>query len=687
MARLLKLIGIVVGAVVVLLVVAGLALSLFFDPNDYKDEISAAVANATGRELTLSGDLELEVFPRLRIAVGSAELSNAPGFGDAPFASIDSARLQLGLLALLGKRISIGEATLEGLRLNLARNAAGTGNWQDLGGGSSEPAGAGPAPSASGGAALDLDVGAVEVADAEVQWHDAATGQEWSLTDFNLEASGFGPGERFPLSIAFGLAGAEVEVAVSADMQATLALAENRYQLDDLDVRIEGSGPGWPGGEGAANVSFDSFVANLDAQTVDLDGLRLRMLGLDVSGSLEGRQLFSNLALAGAIDIAEFDPHDVIDEFGMQIETADADVFRRASAHADLTYDSSRMGLSNMQLALDDSTLTGSIGMQGDTLRFALDVDSIDIDRYLPPATEGASTPEEGSIDEVDLPLDPLRTFKANGTLALRETNFIGLSFSDASFALTAANGTLKLTPKAALYGGSIEGSVGIEVRGDSANFSLVQKLQNVDLYDFARDFLETEDLSGTGNVDLNLTASGSNLGAIRRGLDGDASFTLRDGAWEGFDAWYEMRRARAVIDKNPVPQREGTPRTEFSSVAASGKVTDAVLATSNLNATLPFMRVDGTGTVNLLSDAIDFQMTASFIDGPVLQSDPAMAGMLGQRLPLKVGGTLAEPSILPDFAAIVRERARSEANEAIEEKKEEVQDRLRDRLRGILDR
>lgn len=686
MGRLLKLVGIVAGAVVVLLVIAGLALSLFFDPNDYKDEISAAVASATGRELTLSGDLELEVFPRLRIAVGAAELSNAPGFGDTPFASIDSARLQLELLPLLGKRLSIGEATLEGLRLNLERDAAGAGNWEDFGGGTGA-GGSAEVPSASGGAALDLDVGAVEIADAEVRWHDAATGQEWSLTDFDLEASGFGPGARFPLSLEFGLAGAEVTVAVSAEMQATLELAENRYRLDELEVLIEGSGPGWPGGEGSANVSFDSFAANLDTQTLDLEGLRLRMLGLDVSGSLEGRQLFGDLTLAGAIDIAEFDPHDVIDVFGMQIETADPDVFRRASAHADLAYDQSQMSLREMRLALDDSTLTGSIGMRGETLRFDLDVDSIDIDRYLPPAAEATGTPEEGSIDEVDLPIDPLRAFKANGRLALHETKFLGLSFSAASFALTAGNGNLELTPKANLYGGTIEGRVGIAVRGDGANFSLVQDLENVDLHGLARDFLKTEDLSGTGNVNLNLTASGSNLGAIRRGLDGDASFALRDGAWDGFDAWYELRRARALLDKNPVPEREGTPRTEFSSVSASGKVTDAVLATSDLNATLPFMRVDGTGTVNLLSDALDMQMTASFVDGPVLQSDPAMAAMLGQRLPLKVGGTLAEPSIVPDFAAIVRERARSEAEEAIEEKKEEVQDRLRDRLRGILNR
>jgi hypothetical protein len=98
-----------------------------------------------------------------------------------------------------------------------------------------------------------------------------------------------------------------------------------------------------------------------------------------------------------------------------------------------------------------------------------------------------------------------------------------------------------------------------------------------------------------------------------------------------------------------------------------------------------------------LLNDEIDFEMTATLVDGPVLQSDPAMARMAGSTLPLNVGGTLAAPSILPDFGAIVSQRAqeavdeaveeeRTEVQERVEEEREEVRDRLRERLRGLRD-
>ena len=213
------------------------------------------------------------------------------------------------------------------------------------------------------------------------------------------------------------------------------------------------------------------------------------------------------------------------------------------------------------------------------------------------------------------------------------------------------------------------------------------------------RDLLESEMVSGTGTLTLNLTTSGSNVGQMRRMLAGDVSFTLRDGAWEGFDLWYELRRLRAVTDGNsPPPRPEGPRRTPFSVVSATGVVEDAILRNRDLTANLGFMTITGAGTANLLDNTLDFDLTASFVDGPELQADPAMASLAGQSLPLDVGGTIYEPSITPNFAAVVRQRVQSEAREAVEQERseveerveqerEELRDRVRDRLRGILDR
>jgi AsmA protein len=269
---------------------------------------------------------------------------------------------------------------------------------------------------------------------------------------------------------------------------------------------------------------------------------------------------------------------------------------------------------------------------------------------------------------------------------------FSGLTLTDAAFVLTASAGRAQLRPSASLYGGRYAGDIVVEAQGDAARITVAQTLEAVDLAPLGRDLLESEDVTGTGDVTLNLSAAGTNVGQIRRDLDGDVAFTVTNGTLEGFDLWYELRRARARLDGVEIPERaEAERRTPFSSLSATGTVQDALLTNRDLNGTLDFMRIDGMGTVNLLDDMIDFDLTATFVDGPVLQSDPEMAKLAGQSMPLRATGTLDAPSILPDFGALVRQQVTEAVNERVEEEREEareeVRERVRERLRGLLDR
>src|ERR1044072_1031462 len=323
MRRTLKLIGIIAGAVLVLFIVALVAVGMLFNPNDYKDEIVAAAERATGRKLTLAGDLELAVFPSIRIAVGSASISNAPGFGTTPMAKIGSAEVEVALLPLLGRRIQVSEARLHGLERNLARDARGANNWQDIGGGPAARTSAPPTSTGGGSTAqgLDLGVGAIQISDARLTWNDAATKSRWELTNFGLEADGFGPGKTFPLKMRFSLAGADVKVTVDASTQATLALAEDAYKLERLDLKIDGSGGAWPGGSGTAKLAVDSLAADLGKESLELNGLTLDFLGITMAGSLKGQKLMSALSLTGAVDIREFDPHNVLGVYKVELHT------------------------------------------------------------------------------------------------------------------------------------------------------------------------------------------------------------------------------------------------------------------------------------------------------------------------------------------------------------------------------
>ena len=141
MSRAVKILGILVATAVAVAIFAAIVFVLVFDPNDYKDKISAGVREATGRELVIEGDLSLSLFPWLAIEMGRTELGNAPGFDDTPFASFESARLSVRVMPLLLQRqVVVGTAALDSLRVNLQVRKDGKGNWEDFGeAGAAEP--------------------------------------------------------------------------------------------------------------------------------------------------------------------------------------------------------------------------------------------------------------------------------------------------------------------------------------------------------------------------------------------------------------------------------------------------------------------------------------------------------------------------------------------------------------------
>ena len=341
-----------------------------------------------------------------------------------------------------------------------------------------------------------------------------------------------------------------------------------------------------------------------------------------------------------------------------------------------------------MQLSLDDSTLTGRVALEGERLTYDLTVDDINVDRYLPPSEEADAPAEEGSLDEVDLPLDVLRTLDARGELKFGQAKFSGLTLTNAAFALNAGNGAVRLTPSAQLYGGRFTGDIRVQVEADSARMNVEQNLDDVDLAAARPGSARLAGHHGHGRRALESRDGGAELGRDaararrRRRVHGDERLARRPRPLVRAAARSRAARRRRVPERGDAPRR-----TTFSSLSATGVVEDALLTNRDLNGRLDFMTIDGSGTVNLLDDAIDFDLVATMVDGPVLQSDPEMVKYAGKNLPLTVTGTVDAPSVVPAFGAIVREQVSEEVNERVDEEREEVRERVRDRLRGLLER
>src|ERR1700722_13476844 len=177
-----KILGIVLGVVIAVIAVALLAVKLFVDPNAYKPRITAAVKNATSRELVLQGAIKLSVLPWIALELGPASLGNPPGFSELPFVSFQHASVRVKLLPLLSKRLEVGRVAVDGLDLKLLKNAEGKGNWQGFGRSEgSTPAAAQPK---TGGEALQ-GIEGVKITNARVTYENI------TLTNLNLETGSF----------------------------------------------------------------------------------------------------------------------------------------------------------------------------------------------------------------------------------------------------------------------------------------------------------------------------------------------------------------------------------------------------------------------------------------------------------------------------------------------------------------
>jgi len=248
---------------------------------------------------------------------------------------------------------------------------------------------------------------------------------------------------------------------------------------------------------------------------------------------------------------------------------------------------------------------------------------------------------------------------------------------------LNSSDGRLRLNPLSAdLYDGTYQGDVRIDASTDTPVISVNERIAGVNLTSLAKSMFDQDNVSGKINGEFVLSGKGSSIAAIRQDLDGNMSFELVDGAFEGTDVWHQMRTARAKFRQEPPPEPKLPARTEFTTVRASGVVSDGIFENNDLLVELPFLQITGNGIVDLNAAQINYSMQARVLEKPEFMTDVSAAELedfTETVIPLKVTGALSAPSIQPDIEAILRQQV----EDVIEEKKEELKNRLFDRLLG----
>lgn len=684
MGRLLKILLIVLAGLVGLLAVAAIGLLLFFDPNDYRDEIAAEVEKATGRELAIEGDLSLSVFPWVAVEVGRTRLANAQGFGPEPFATFERAELSVRLLPLILRReLAVGTAALDSLVLNLEVAENGATNWDDLAAAGEEPA----APEDEEAGATRLDIAGVEVENATIHYSDAQAGSTYAVNGLSLNTGRIAGGTPFDFEAEFdftanpGELGGHLALAGTATIDEELA----SFALENFEANGQLTGIAEQPAElalSAPAIAIDTNEERVAAGTVELTFLDVR-----ASAEIEPFSYAGTPQPKASLRVEPFSLKGLLQALGSEPPvTADPAALTRVAFNAEAAVGEEAIALSSLALQLDDTTLNGNLSWpmtEEGVIRFDLAADSIDVDRYMAPGGTPSEAAGESNTDQIEIPVEMIRAFQAIGSAKLERATLTGMEFRNLEAGVNNVGGKLRLHPlRAELFEGTYEGDVRIDASGRVPSISVDEKVEGVSLTPLALAMFEQENISGTIAGSFQLSGRGANVGEIRSDLDGRMTFQLADGAWEGTDVWYQLRAARALFRKEPPPERQGPPRTEFSSVVATGTVEDGLFRNDDLLAELPFLQLTGKGNVDLVQGTVDYRLQARVLERPEFidaASEAELEDFTEAVIPVLVSGPLASPKIRPDIEGMLKSRVEEE----VDEKKDELKDRLLNELFG----
>ncbi len=419
-----------------------------------------------------------------------------------------------------------------------------------------------------------------------------------------------------------------------------------------------------------------SFTLDSGADTLIVQPLRAEAFGLRISGDVTGRNVSQAATWTGTANVAQFSPQELLQRFGLPPQqTSDPQALTRATVATRFAVTETGAELDSLVLALDETTLRGTFALQGfdaPAYRFALDVDAVDADRYLPPNARDA---EAGEATAGDMELPQNNTMNLDGTMRVGSLKLAGLQFTEVGGRIVIGGGNLAVeNARTNLYGGTFAGNFRIRAAGDDPGLTLDGRASGIAIEPLLANLTgEESSFSGTGSFDLNLAGKGRTVTQNVQTAGGNVSFDMLDGAIKGFNLGRTLCAAYNATQRAPAPP-DLPAVTPYEFIRGSAVVAAGAATSNDILARTSFMDLNGNGTLGLVEQTLDHELDAK-LTGPVgIPNCETLDQFVGGQVPFKISGTVTAPSIVPDFSKLVRQQLR-----------DEIEDRIQDRLRDLL--
>lgn len=716
------------GALLSLIIILLIAIPLFVDPNDYRDEIGGIVKKETGRALTINGEIQLSLFPWIGIELGEMQLSNAPGFGDSPFAQVKKVDVKIKLMPLLRKQVEMDTIILHGMSLNLAKNTKGISNWDDLAKPASAPAAQqGPKTAitkptqSKENASLSetlaaLAIGGVEIRDANISWHDKSLQQKIEINRFNLISGAISLDSEFPLDINFSTSvnsgGDAAPMAGDITLKSMIGINidQQQYRLSKLLLTTNLKSAQLPNGK-LDSTFAGNFSADLKQQTARADGLTIKVLGTVLTLNSDITHLDKSPQVKGDIQLDVAQATALMSLAGNALPPTITSKMLEStalSAHIDLNTEKQTVALEKFKLGFDQSLIKGSASVTNfdkPAIRYQFDINQFNVDRYFPPATgksnenvvaeqKASSSTSEQEVP-IPIPVELIRTLDIDGTLRLGALQVMNLHTSKMVATVKAKDGKLALAPLSAeLYQGKFNGSIKLDVSKKVPVVHVKEKLTGVQSAPLLKDLLGKDYISGGALLTADIHTKGDRISLFKKNLNGHAEVRFEDGAINGVDIAQLIREAYASYKGIPVEKSAGKPKTDFALLSATLNIKNGLVTNKDLNAQSPLLRVGGKGQANIVTEKVDYHVKASLVNTLEGQGGKTLSDLKGLTIPVSIKGSFSDPKfgveldkLLDAQAKAKVDAARAKAQARLEAARAKAQKQAQDKLNAEKER
>ena len=612
-----------IAALVAAIAILLIATSWLIDRNAVRLSVERQIRMATGLDLVVNGDVQISVFPASYVTLRKVGLKGvAANSGNNDALTVDELTANLRLLPLLMQRFEIADVTLTQPRMNVTRMPDGRSNWT--------PIAETLARTIKPGVDSPVSFSEIRIKDGVLSYINDA-----HQTDETIKG--------IDLSLAWP--------SISRSFAAT-------GQFDWRGERVDGS------------LSIGDFIAALSG---DKSVLKVRAASAPLKFAFDGTIANrASLLMEGALSVDSPSLRSALRWAG-QI-TPGSGGMGRLSLKARTNVVGESIALTNVNIELDGNAAEGVITFtrnERQTVQATLAAEQLDFTPYVNTVRLLAGGARDWnrqlfdlrglSATDLDMRLSAAKV--AIGSTKLGRTA-LGANLRDGKLVLSVG--------EAQIYGGIVKGSLGVTRSDDAADVKAQFNFTEVDLQSCASELFGVKNLSGRGNLNFALEASGASPFALAQSVDGTATLTGRDGAIGGFNVEQLLKR----LERRPLSGagnfRSGS--TPFDKLNIAVSIKDGIAMAEDARIEGPTARLTLSGTTSVPGRDFDLKGVASLMSA----GEPAPTF----QLPFVIQGPWDDPLIFPDSDALIR---RSPASAPL---LDSLKDRkTRDAVKSVIDR